>query len=440
MDVQNPLCLSEIRPYASTPSPANMATRWLHVGGIVRGWRRATGLGEGAVYRRQSDGLWVGTVELGRDHVVGDDAEPSTDGPSARRSTSSIGPTRQAPGTGTDRPTAHRRRVAGQVAHRTTRPTSAPGSMATYRPRSRVVHPTSARPDPPGQADPRGRRKDEPSHPPARLVSQHRQTRPPCPPLRTLGRRAPRSRAPQCRRHRGRTETRRPRQDRRHADRRECRCRHEAAAEQTGSVRLRPAAHARPPQGGGARVAVGKRRPRRSRARASPSSRHCPASPGEGLVVGPTKTAGSEGTIPLVEPASPPCAGTAHVRPPSGWRPTYGTDPDIVFATPIGTWTDPRNALRAWHGWTAAAGLGKRRMHASRHTCATVMLANGVPLEVVSAVLRHSSIRMTADSYARSRCRREAQGTQSRDKRITSGFAGWALEPQRSQVQILPRY
>ena len=27
-----------------------------------RGW------GEGAVYRRQRDGLWVGTVELGRDH------------------------------------------------------------------------------------------------------------------------------------------------------------------------------------------------------------------------------------------------------------------------------------------------------------------------------------------------------------------------------------
>ena len=40
-------------------------------------------------------------------------------------------------------------------------------------------------------------------------------------------------------------------------------------------------------------------------------------------------------------------------------------------------------------------------MHASRHTCATVMLASGVPLEVVSAVLRHSSIRMTADAYAR---------------------------------------
>ena len=122
---------------------------------------------------------------------------------------------------------------------------------------------------------------------------------------------------------------------------------------------------------------------------------------GRGLVVGPTKTVGSEGTIPLVEPAI--SALRRHRRRQSSERlaAEVWDDPGIVFATPIGTWTDPRNALRAWHGWTEAAGLGKRRMHASRHTCATVMLANGVPLEVVSAVLRHSSIRMTADSYAR---------------------------------------
>ena len=122
---------------------------------------------------------------------------------------------------------------------------------------------------------------------------------------------------------------------------------------------------------------------------------------GSGLVVGPTKTAGSEGTIPLVEPAL--SALREHRRRQSRERlaADVWVDPAIVFATPVGTWVDPRNALRLWHSWTAAAGLGTRRMHASRHTCATVMLSNGVPLEVVSAVLRHSSIRMTADAYAR---------------------------------------
>ena len=122
---------------------------------------------------------------------------------------------------------------------------------------------------------------------------------------------------------------------------------------------------------------------------------------GQGLVAGATKTTDSEGSIPLVEPAL--TAMRQHRRRQTAERlaaPVWA-DAGIVFASPLGTWTDPRNALRAWHGWTEQAGLGRRRMHASRHTCATVMLASGVPLEVVSAVLRHSSIRMTADAYAR---------------------------------------
>jgi len=122
---------------------------------------------------------------------------------------------------------------------------------------------------------------------------------------------------------------------------------------------------------------------------------------GEGLRIGPTKTTGSQGTIPLVEPALSDLREHRRRQAAEQLAAVAWVDPGIVFASPIGTWTDPRNALRAWHGWTSAAGLGKRRMHASRHTCATVMLANGVPLEVVSAVLRHSSIRITADTYAR---------------------------------------
>ena len=59
-------------------------------------------------------------------------------------------------------------------------------------------------------------------------------------------------------------------------------------------------------------------------------------------------------------------------------------------------------------------------MHASRHTCATVMLANGVPLEVVSAILRHASIRMTADAYARVVDPTGSWG---------AGGAGWGQDP-----------
>ncbi len=40
-------------------------------------------------------------------------------------------------------------------------------------------------------------------------------------------------------------------------------------------------------------------------------------------------------------------------------------------------------------------------MHAGRHTAATLLLGAGVPLEVVSAILGHSGIAITADTYAR---------------------------------------
>lgn len=44
-----------------------------------------------------------------------------------------------------------------------------------------------------------------------------------------------------------------------------------------------------------------------------------------------------------------------------------------------------------------------RRFHCSRHTAATLMIERGVPLEIVSAILGHSSISITADIYAKIR-------------------------------------
>ncbi len=45
------------------------------------------------------------------------------------------------------------------------------------------------------------------------------------------------------------------------------------------------------------------------------------------------------------------------------------------------------------------AGLGHWHPHELRHSAASLMLASGVKLQVVSEVLGHSSIRMTADVY-----------------------------------------
>ena len=78
-------------------------------------------------------------------------------------------------------------------------------------------------------------------------------------------------------------------------------------------------------------------------------------------------------------------------------------DPGLVFASTVGTRLDRRNVLRWWHELTIRAGVGRRRFHASRHTAATLLLNDGVPLEVVSVTLGHAGLAITADVYAKVR-------------------------------------
>lgn len=54
-----------------------------------------------------------------------------------------------------------------------------------------------------------------------------------------------------------------------------------------------------------------------------------------------------------------------------------------------------------------------RRFHASRHTAATLLLEAGVALEVVSAILGHSSIGVTANIYAKVRSDLKRRGLQT---------------------------
>lgn len=73
----------------------------------------------------------------------------------------------------------------------------------------------------------------------------------------------------------------------------------------------------------------------------------------------------------------------------------------FVFVTEFGEPCDPRNALRALQSAAQAAGLPKEvGLHTIRHTAATVMLENGVPMKVVSEILGHAGISITADIYS----------------------------------------
>ncbi len=85
----------------------------------------------------------------------------------------------------------------------------------------------------------------------------------------------------------------------------------------------------------------------------------------------------------------------------SKYGPDYRADLDLIFANPDGTPLRPDSI-------SATVSLLFRRLklpkgaslHSLRHTHTSHLLANGVPLPVVSARLGHSSVKVTAEVYS----------------------------------------
>jgi integrase len=75
------------------------------------------------------------------------------------------------------------------------------------------------------------------------------------------------------------------------------------------------------------------------------------------------------------------------------------TNSGHIFTTSLGTPIEPRNLYREFREVCRKAEIGDWHPHELRHSAASLMLAQGVKLQVVSEVLGHSSIRMTADVY-----------------------------------------
>jgi integrase len=71
----------------------------------------------------------------------------------------------------------------------------------------------------------------------------------------------------------------------------------------------------------------------------------------------------------------------------------------LVFTTDLGTAIDPDNFSHAFSRLCELAGLGHWHPHELRHSGASLMLAQGTPLHVVSEVRGHASIAITKDVY-----------------------------------------
>ncbi|MET7966171.1 tyrosine-type recombinase/integrase [Micromonospora sp. NPDC005305] len=70
-----------------------------------------------------------------------------------------------------------------------------------------------------------------------------------------------------------------------------------------------------------------------------------------------------------------------------------------ALTTKIGTPIEPRNINRHFDQSFERAGVRRIRVHDLRHSCATLLYDQGVPLERIQDVLPHSSPTVTKSIY-----------------------------------------
>ncbi len=73
-----------------------------------------------------------------------------------------------------------------------------------------------------------------------------------------------------------------------------------------------------------------------------------------------------------------------------------------VVSNEIGDPYSPSVLSRYWREAVAGAGLRHIKLHAARHTCATLMHLSGVPVAVIAAWIGHRDATLTMRLYAHS--------------------------------------
>ncbi|MDP9438491.1 MAG: site-specific integrase [Actinomycetota bacterium] len=123
---------------------------------------------------------------------------------------------------------------------------------------------------------------------------------------------------------------------------------------------------------------------------------------GSGLVFAPLKTGKGRRTIRLTNAAS--VALKRHRRRQAEEKLGAGTfygDRGLIFATGKGTPLNASNVhSRSFKPLLKRAGLPDRRFHDLRHTCATLMLSQGVNPKIAQEVLGHANVAQTMDTYS----------------------------------------
>jgi integrase len=75
-------------------------------------------------------------------------------------------------------------------------------------------------------------------------------------------------------------------------------------------------------------------------------------------------------------------------------------DRGFVLTSGVGTPLEPRNVTRQFKALLRAANIRNMRLHDLRHSCATLLLAQGVNPRVVMETLGHSQVSLTLNTYS----------------------------------------
>src|SRR6266550_4709895 len=79
----------------------------------------------------------------------------------------------------------------------------------------------------------------------------------------------------------------------------------------------------------------------------------------------------------------------------------YDIPSTIVYCMKPTAWSaEPRNVTRQFKALLTAAKLPDTRLHDLRHSCATLLLAQGVNPRVVMETLGHSQVSLTLNTYS----------------------------------------
>lgn len=120
--------------------------------------------------------------------------------------------------------------------------------------------------------------------------------------------------------------------------------------------------------------------------------------PGKGLVFGPPKTERSKRDIAL--PNTLLVALRQHRKEQAAARlaagDTWDAEADLVFANSFGRVIDPSTDRKAWKALLDRSGVPHVKLHAARHTAATMMLLQGIDPRVVMDIMGWSQVATAA--------------------------------------------